>query len=131
MTEPVHLMTGIAPAAPIPAPTAAPEPIDVGDVITNMAAFREQAIEGLGAPGVRFQPGGPGTEVFTVPNMLLLTDAQNQEIAKPLNFVEIANVLLNTPDDDQVYARFAAAGGRAGDVMMAWRRMQSGLDIPK
>lgn len=135
MTEPVApvaLMTGMpAPAAPIPAPSAPPEPVDLDGVIVNMAAFREQAIEGLGSAGMRFRPGGPGTEIFTVKHPLLLTDAQNEEISQPLGFIGVAKVLLNTTEDPGVYARFVAAGGQAGDVMLAWTRLKEGLDVPK
>ncbi|MEV6258082.1 hypothetical protein AB0L97_32990 [Nocardia sp. NPDC051911] len=134
MTAPTEFGQSVPPplaAAPAPALKPAPAPVDLDDVVTDLSAFREQALEGLGSPGVRFQPGGPGTEVFTVPHPLLLTDAQNDQIAKPLSFVEIAKVLLNRPDDSQVYARFVAVGGRSGDVMMAWRRLSAGLDIPK
>lgn len=135
MTEPVApvaLMTGMpAPAAPIPAPSAPPEPVDMDGVVTNMLAFREQAIEGLGSPGMRFRPGGPGTEIFTVRHPLLLSDAQNEEISKPMNFIGVAKVLLNTAEDPGVYGRFVAAGGQAGDVMLAWQRLKEGLDVPK
>ncbi|MEV6449648.1 hypothetical protein [Amycolatopsis sp. NPDC051716] len=116
------------PLAAAPAPKPAPAPVDYGDAITDLTAFREQALEGLGSAGVRFALGG---EVFTVPHPLLLTDEQNEQIAKPLGFVEIAKVLLNTPEDPHVYERFHAAGGRAGDVMMAWRRLSAGLGVPK
>ncbi|WP_063039725.1 hypothetical protein [Nocardia pseudovaccinii] len=137
MSEPVipaSAFGAVPPPALTPVPSPAPAPaaeVDLGDVITDMSAFREQALEGLGVAGARFRPGPVGTEVFTVPHPLLLSDEQNEQIAKPLSFVEIAKVLLNTPDDPHVYDRFSAAGGRSGDVMMAWRRLSAGLDIPK
>lgn len=131
MSEPVHLMTGTpVPAAPIPAPQEVLE-VDLGDVITDMAAFRAQGLEGLGSPGIRLQPGGPGTEIFTVPHPLLLDDDQNDALATRSSLPDIAKVLLNTADDPGVFARFRAAGGRSGDVMIAWRRLGEGLDLPK
>ncbi|KZM70756.1 hypothetical protein [Nocardia terpenica] len=104
----------------------------LGETVTDLAAFRAQGLESLGvARGISFQPGGPGTEVFTVPHALLLSDDKNTELAKPLDFVEIAKTILNTDTDPDAYYRFRAAGGQAGDVMIAWRHLSLGLDVPK
>jgi hypothetical protein len=135
MTEPVHLMTGMpAPTAPIltAAAASAPEPFVFGNAVTDLDKFRAQGFDGLEATaGISFQPGGAGTEVFTVRHALLLSDEQNEELARPQSFVDIAKLLFNTDSDPYVYDRFKAAGGRAGDVMIAWRRLSVGLDVPK
>ncbi|MFD9615167.1 hypothetical protein ACFWWS_38005, partial [Streptomyces sp. NPDC059083] len=73
----------------------------------------------------------PGTEVFSVPHPLLLLDVLNDALCEVLSTPKIARVLLNTPQDQQVYDRFHAAGGRAGDVMIAWRRLGEGVGAPK
>lgn len=116
---------------PLPAPPAEPEPIDFGEIITDLSAFRAQGMEGLGAKGIRLQPGGPGTEIFTVPHPLLISDAQNEALGGRTTVVDIAKILLNSEDDPDVYARFVKAGGQAGDIMIAWRRLGDGLDLPK
>lgn len=140
MSEPISpAMTGpaqIPPALssiPNPAdPPQPPDPVELGDAVRDMVRFREQGLEGLGAAaGINFQPGGPGTEVFAVPHPLLMSDEKNEELAKPMGFLGIAKLILNTDADPNVYQRFRAAGGQAGDVMIAWRRLSSGLDAPK
>ncbi|MFE3229342.1 hypothetical protein [Nocardia sp. NPDC059228] len=125
MTEPVTIAVEAAPVAMTPVVQAP------ADVITDLAAFREQGIEGMGGKGISFQPGGPGTEVFTVPHPLMLDDDQHEELNQTLNTPAIARILLNTPGDPDVYTRFRAAGGRSGDVMIAWRRLGEGLGAPK
>lgn len=141
MSEPFNPMSPANPYTgpqPVPAPLGAPaatpqpEPIDVGEVIADLEKFRSQALEGLGATSAFvFQPGGPRTEVFRVRHPLLLSDEQNNQLAKPMSFVEIAKLLLDTADDPEVYNRFKAAGGQAGDIMIAWRSLSAGLDVPK
>lgn len=126
MTEPVHLTTGMAPpAVPVQAP------VDLSDVVVDMDAFRDQGMEALGAKGIRFRPGGPGTEIFTVPHPLLLDDDRNDAVKAAAGTVDIAKALLNTEADPNIYYRFKAAGGRAGDVLIAWRRLSEGLGAPK
>ena len=126
-------LTSVPGTVPSPsAPPPPPDPIELGNTVRDMVRFREQGFEGLGlARGIDFQPGGPGTEVFTVPHALLLSDEKNEALDAPMNFVSVAKLLLNTDDDPNVYDRFKAAGGRAGDVMIAWRRLSQGLDVPK
>lgn len=94
--------------------------------VFDLAAWREQALEAIGAqPGMSFQPR-PGGETFTVPHPLLLADEQNAELDRASGALAIANVLLGGAG---AYSRFVAAGGRAGDVMMAWRVMQQGVEM--
>ncbi|OXR46674.1 hypothetical protein B7C42_01649 [Nocardia cerradoensis] len=142
MSEPISTPTaGVVPPAlaavpgTVPSPSAPPpppDPVELGDTIRNMVRFREQGLEGLGAAaGIKFQPGGPGTEVFTIPHPLLMSDEQNEELAKPQGFLGIAKLILNSEADPHVYERFRAAGGQAGDVMIAWRTLSNGLDVPK
>ena len=139
MSEPFTMTPGgpVYPQ-PVPAPLGAPQPqqqaapIDFGDVVADLEKFRAQAFEGLDAAAtIAFQPGGPGTEVFVVKHALLLSDEQNEKLADPMSFVAIAKLLLDTDTDPNVYDRFKAAGGRAGDIMMAWRRLSAGLEAPK
>lgn len=124
-------MSNLSTMPQVPQQPVPPEPIDFGDIITDMEAFRAQGLEGLGARGIRLQPGGVGTEIFEVPHPLLCTDEQNDQLRGRTSIVDIARTLLNKPDDDQVFERFRKAGGRAGDVMIAWRRLGDGLDAPK
>ncbi len=143
MTEPVSL-TSIPPVQDIPGyPNGAPvppRPVSLGvtvdklgpeGLVTDLAAFRAQAIEGMGSAGIGFQPDGPDTEIFMVSHPLLLDDYKHEKLAETLSTPEIAKVLLNTIDDPDVYARFVAAGGRSGDVLIAWRRLGQGLGAPK
>lgn len=99
-------------------------------IITDIAAFREQAIESFGGEGISFQ-FEPDGEIFTVPHPLLLDDAGNEAIKAALGTIEVARALLNTEDDPEVHVRFVAAGGRSGDVLLAWRRLSEGLGAPK
>ena len=46
-------------------------------IVKDMAAFREQALEGLGGEGVTFQPEDDG-ELFLVKHPLLLDEGENQ-----------------------------------------------------
>ncbi|GAB3211352.1 hypothetical protein [Nocardia tengchongensis] len=128
MTEPI---TTPATAAAVPMTPFVVAGTVPADVITDLADFRAQAIEGMGGEGISFQPGGPGTEVFTVPHPLLLEDEQHDALSEVLSTPAIARVLLNTPQDSEVYNRFRAAGGRSGDVMIAWRRLGEGAGAPK
>lgn len=94
--------------------------------IQNLDAWREQALEALGATtGISFQPRAGG-DTFTVPHPLVLDDEQNGELDRASGALAIATTLLGGQD---AYARFVAAGGRAGDVMMAWRMMQQGVNL--
>ncbi|MEU6582815.1 hypothetical protein [Nocardia sp. NPDC046763] len=126
MTEPTTTPTAAVPMTPFVVAGTVP-----ADVITDLADFRAQAIEGMGGKGISFQPGGPGGEVFTVPHPLLLEDEQHEALATSLNTPAIARILLNTSDDPAVFDRFRAAGGRSGDVMIAWRRLGEGVGAPK
>ncbi len=94
--------------------------------IQNLDAWREQALEAIGAQaGILFQPRAGG-EIFTVPHPLTLDDEQNSELDRASGALAIATTLLGGPI---TYGRFVAAGGRAGDVMMAWRMMQQGAAL--
>lgn len=94
--------------------------------IYDLDAWREQGLEALGAKAdISFQPR-PGGEIFTVPHPLTLTDDQSGGLDRASGNMAIAAVLLGGTD---VYARFVAAGGRATDVMMAWRVMQQSVEL--
>lgn len=96
------------------------------NTVFDLDAWREQALEALEArSGIPFQPK-PNGEIFTVPNPLLLDDQQNADLDRASGALAVATVLLGGPD---VYGRFVAAGGRAGDVMMAWRVMQQNATL--
>lgn len=98
----------------------------MSNIVFDLGAWREQAIEALGGPsGISFQPR-PGGEIFTVEHPLLMSDAASAELDRASGAMAIATVLLGGPD---VYGRFVAAGGRAGDVMMALRIMQQQRDM--
>ncbi|MGW0052042.1 hypothetical protein [Nocardia nova] len=140
MSEPISTPTVTAQQAPpaltsIPSPSAPPpppDPVELGNAVRNMVRFREQGMEGLGyTREIKFQPGGPGTEVFTVLHPLLQTDEKNEALEAPMGTLGVARILLNTDEDPHVYERFRAAGGRSGDIMIAWRTLSNGLDIPK
>ncbi|MEU6580669.1 hypothetical protein [Nocardia sp. NPDC046763] len=94
--------------------------------IYNLEDWRAQGLEALGADaGISFQPR-PGGEVFTVPHPLTLTDDQHGALDRASGSLSVATVLLGGGD---TYARFVAAGGRASDVMMAWRVMQQSVEL--
>lgn len=131
MTEPVPNINDIPLPTLVTGVPVMTSQVDDDDVIEDMEAFREQGIEGMGGKGIKFRPGGRGTEVFTVPHPLLLEDYQHKALSKSLSTPDIAEVLLNTTADPGVYDRFQAAGGRSGDVMIAWRRLGEGLGAPK
>ncbi|MFE3081774.1 hypothetical protein [Nocardia tengchongensis] len=96
------------------------------NTIYDLDAWREQALEALDAqPGIEFQPR-PGGEIFTVPHPLMLDDAKSAKLESASGALAIATVLLGSP---AAYARFVAAGGRAGDVMMAYRVMQQSVTL--
>ncbi|MFD9614884.1 hypothetical protein ACFWWS_36520, partial [Streptomyces sp. NPDC059083] len=87
MTEPITTQA-VQPAVPMtPFVVAGTVP---ADVITDLEDFRAQAIEAMGGKGISFQPGGPGTEVFTVPHPLLLEDEQNDALSEVLSTTKIA-----------------------------------------
>lgn len=94
--------------------------------VKDLDVWRAQALEALGAvEGMSFQPQ-PGGETFTVPHPLLLTDEQNKALDDASGALAIASVLLGDPLN---YSRFVMDGGRAGDVMMAWRIMQQNVEL--
>lgn len=102
----------------------------MNEVVKDLAAFRAQAIESIGGAGVSFQPEEDG-EIFTIPHPLLLDEAQNEAVEKAVGNVAVAKALLNTERDPGVHARFIAAGGRSGDVLLAWRQLTSKMNAPK
>ncbi|WP_040853816.1 hypothetical protein [Nocardia niigatensis] len=96
------------------------------ETVYDLTAWRDQALEALGAQnGIPFQPR-QGGEIFTVPHPLTLDDDKNKELEIASGAMAIASVLLG---GSAVYARFVAAGGRAGDVMMAYKIMQQGVTL--
>jgi hypothetical protein len=100
--------------------------VSTTNIVQNLDAWRGQGIEALGAKsGISFQPR-PGGEMFTVPHPLVLDDDQNEDLDRASGTVPIATVLIGGPS---TYARFKSVGGRAGDVMMAWRMMQQGVSL--
>ena len=99
-------------------------------LVNDLAAFREQALENAGGSGYTFQPVDGG-EMFLVPSPLALTEDQNERLEKAKGNVAIAKALLNTEADPEVHARFIAAGGRSGDVLLAWRELTQSVNDPK
>lgn len=96
-------------------------------IVVDLAAWRDQAFEAIGAAqGITFRPD-PRGEAFTVPHPLLLTDAQSEllPVESRKGNLAVAKLLLG----EDTYARFAAAGGRSGDVLIAWRMMGDGVEL--
>lgn len=101
-------------------------------ITTSISAFREQMTE-LG-DGIEFEEiytdpesGEVREESFLVPNPMLTEKFVDDALKAASGDDEIAAAILNTPDDDQVFARFLAAGGTAKLVVAAWRSMQDEL----
>lgn len=96
-------------------------------IVVDLASWRDQALEAIGAAqGITFRPD-PRGEAFTVPHPLLLTDTQSEllPVASRQGNLAVAKLLLG----EDVFARFQAAGGRAGDVLIAWRMMGEGVEV--
>lgn len=96
-------------------------------IVVDLASWRDQALEAIGAAqGITFRPNPLG-EAFTVPHPLLLTDAQSEllPVESRKGNLAVAKLLLG----EDVFARFQAAGGRAGDVLIAWRMMGDGVEL--
>lgn len=97
----------------------------MNEVISDLVAFRAQAAEGIGGEGYRFQLE-PGGEIFLVPHPLLLDDDANDAIKVAVGNVDVARAIMGT----EAYERFRAAGGRSGDVLLAWRKLTRDMSTP-
>lgn len=105
--------------------------------VTDLARFREQLTENAGGLSVNFQlsytdpaTGQPRTETFVVPNPIVAEQHVEDGIKAATTDVDIAKAIINTPTDDQIFERFKLAGGRANDIVGAWRAMQDELGRP-
>jgi hypothetical protein len=106
--------------------------------VTDLAKWREQQLENFGGVGHDFEltwsdkvTGEERHETFTVNHPLSLEEDQNDAVDAAKGTVALAKALLNTEADPDRHSRFIAAGGRSGDVLIAWRQMTQEMNGPK
>ncbi|GAC70726.1 hypothetical protein [Gordonia soli] len=106
--------------------------------VEDLSKWRESMLDGLGGEGYEFalswvdpESGERHHETFTVPHPLGLDEDANNTLEAATGTVAVAKALLNTKTDPRVHDRFIAAGGRSGDVLIAWRTMSAEMNAPK
>ena len=87
--------------------------------VDNLAEFRAQAVDEISDEAIVLKAG---KEEFRVDHPLLMEDDQYQAILDARGNIATAKAILG----EEAYERFKAAGGRSGDVLLAWRKLSNG-----